>query len=205
MTAYAGLDLASVRDISAFCILIPEDDRFTVIPYFFAPKDNAFIRSRRDQVDYIGWEKEGLMELTPGDVTDYNYIEKRIKEVAEIVNIKEIAYDRWNSSMLVNSLVEDSLPMYPYGQGFASMSTPTKELEKLVLGKQINHAGNKVLRWMCSNLAMKTDPAGNIKMDKSKSTEKIDGMVALVMALGCYMNDDSSDSSTYDDRGITWI
>ena len=65
--------------------------------------------------------------------------------------------------MLVNSLVEDSLPMYPYGQGFASMSTPTKELEKLVLGKQINHAGNKVLRWMCSNLAMKTDPAGNIK------------------------------------------
>ena len=145
------------------------------------------------------------MELTPGDVTDYNYIEKRIKEVAEIVNIKEIAYDRWNSSMLVNQLVEDGLPMTPYGQGFASMSAPTKELEKLVLGKQINHAGNKVLRWMCSNLAMKTDPAGNIKMDKSKSTEKIDGMVALVMALGCYMNDDSSDTSTYDDRGIVWI
>jgi phage terminase large subunit-like protein len=148
MTAYAGLDLASVRDISAFVIIIPEDDRFTVIPYFFAPKDNAFIRSRRDQV---------------------------------------------------------GLPMESYGQGFASMSAPTKELEKLILGKQINHAGNKVLRWMCSNLAMKTDPAGNIKMDKSKSSEKIDGMVALVMALGCYMNDDSSDNSTYDDRGIVWI
>ena len=205
MTAYAGLDLASVRDISAFVLIIPEDDRFTVIPYFFAPKDNAFIRSRRDQVDYIGWGKEGLIELTPGDVTDYNYIEKKIKEVAEIVNIKEIAYDRWNSSMLVNSLVEDSLPMHPYGQGFASMSTPTKELEKLVLGKQINHGGNKVLRWMCSNLAMKSDPAGNIKMDKSKSSEKIDGMVALVMALGCYMNNDSSDSSTYDNNDIIWI
>jgi len=204
MTAYAGLDLASVRDISAFVLIIPEDDRFTVIPYFFAPKDNAFIRSRRDQVDYIGWSKENLLELTEGDVTDYNYIKKKIKEVAEVVNIKSIAYDRWNSSQLVIDLTEDGLPMESYGQGFASMSAPTKELEKLVLGKQINHAGNKVLRWMCSNLAMKTDPAGNIKMDKSKSTEKIDGMVALVMALGCYMNDDTDDSA-YNDRGILWI
>jgi len=85
------------------------------------------------------------------------------------------------------------------------MSAPSKMLEALVLGKQINHAGNKVLRWMCSNLAMKSDPAGNIKMDKSKSSEKIDGMVALVMALGCYMNNDSSDSSTYDNNDIIWI
>ena len=203
-TAFAGLDLASVRDISAFVLLIPEDDRFTVIPYFFAPKDNAFIRSRRDQVDYVGWSKENLIELTEGDVTDYNYIKRRIKEVAEIVNIKSIAFDRWNSSQLVIDLTEDGLPMESYAQGFFSMSAPTKELEKLVLGKQINHGGNKVLRWMCSNLAMKTDPAGNIKMDKSKSTEKIDGMVALVMALGSYMNDDSDDSA-YDDRGIVWI
>jgi phage terminase large subunit-like protein len=204
MTAYAGLDLASVRDVSAFVLIIPEDNRFTIIPYFFTPKDNAFIRSRRDQVDYIGWEKEGLMELTPGDVTDYKYIEKRIKEVAEIVNIKEIAYDRWNSSMLVNSLVEDNLPMIPYGQGFASLSAPTKELEKLILGKQLNHGGNKVLRWMASNVAVKSDPAGNIKFDKSKATEKIDGMVSLVMAIGSYMNDDTEESS-YDDRGIVWI
>ena len=145
------------------------------------------------------------MELTEGDVTDYNYIKRRIKEVAEVVNIKSIAYDRWNSSQLIIDLSEDGLPCEPFGQGFGSLSSPTKEIEKLVLGKQINHAGNKVLRWMCSNLAMKTDPAGNIKMDKSKSSEKIDGMVALVMALGCYMNDDSSDSSTYDDRGIVWI
>jgi phage terminase large subunit-like protein len=202
--AFAGLDLASVRDVSAFVLLIPEDDRFTIIPYFFAPKDNAFIRSRRDQVDYIGWEKEGLMELTEGDVTDYNYIKKRIQEVAEIVNIKSIAYDRWNASQLVIDLSELGLPMESYGQGFASMNNPCKSLEKLVLGKQINHGGNKVLRWMCSNLAMKSDPAGNIKMDKSKSSEKIDGMVALVMALGTYMNDDNPDSS-YEDRGIVFI
>ena len=203
-TAFAGLDLASVRDVSAFVLLIPEDDRFTVIPYFFAPKDNAFIRSRRDQVDYVGLSKEGLMELTEGDVTDYNYIKKRIQEVASIVNIKSIAYDRWNASQLVIDLTEEGLPLVPYGQGFGSMSAPCKELEKLVLGKQLNHGGNKVLRWMCSNLAMKSDPAGNIKMDKSKSTEKIDGMVSLAMALGTYMNDDHDDSS-YDDRGIVFI
>jgi len=204
MTAYAGLDLASVRDISAFVLIIPEDDRFTIIPYFFAPKDTAFVRSRRDQVDYIGWSKEDLIELTEGDVTDYNYIKKRIKEVAEIVNIKEIAYDRWNSSQLVIDLVNDGLPMIPFGQGFASLSAPTKELEKLILGKQLNHGGNKVLRWMASNVAVKSDPAGNIKFDKSKATEKIDGMVSLVMAIGSYMNDDSEESS-YDDRGIVWI
>ena len=204
MTAYAGLDLASVRDVSAFVLIIPEDERVTVIPFFFAPQENAYVRSRRDQVDYIGWGKEGLMDLTPGDVTDYNYIKEKIKEIAELVNIKEIAYDRWNSSQLVIDLVNDGLPLAPFGQGFASMSAPTKELEKMVLAKEINHGGNKVLRWMCSNLAMKSDPAGNIKMDKSKSSEKIDGMISLVMALGSYMNDDSEDSS-YDDRGIVWI
>ena len=204
MTAYAGLDLASVRDVSAFVLIIPEDERVTVIPFFFAPQENAYVRSRRDQVDYIGWGKEGLMDLTPGDVTDYNYIKEKIKEIAEVVNIKEIAYDRWNSSQLVIDLVNDGLPLAPFGQGFASMSAPTKELEKMVLAKEINHGGNKVLRWMCSNLAMKSDPAGNIKMDKSKSSEKIDGMISLVMALGSYMNDDTEDSS-YDDRGIVWI
>jgi phage terminase large subunit-like protein len=206
-TAYCGLDLATVRDVSAFIILIPEDDKFIVVPYFFVPKDNAFIRSRRDQVDYVGWAKEyeqtGMI-LTEGDVTDYTYIEKKIKEVAEILNIKEIAYDRWNSSMLVTSLVSEGLPMIPFGQGFASMSTPTKELEKLILGKQINHQGNKVLRWMASNVALKIDPAQNCKVDKSKSTERVDGIVALVMALGAFMNDDSDDSA-YDDRGILWL
>ena len=145
------------------------------------------------------------MELSEGDVTDYNYIKERIKEIAEFVNIQEIAYDRWNSSQLVIDLVNDGLPMIPFGQGFASMSAPTKELEKIVLAKELNHGGNKVLRWMCSNLAMKTDPAGNIKMDKAKSSEKIDGMIALVMALGSYMNGNTTEENPYDDRGFVFI
>ena len=84
------------------------------------------------------------MDLTPGDVTDYNYIKEKIKEIAELVNIKEIAYDRWNSSQLVIDLVNDGLPLAPFGQGFASMSAPTKELEKMVLAKEINHGGSSL-------------------------------------------------------------
>jgi len=202
---WAGLDLASVRDVSCLVLLAEIDEKLVCLPYFWTPKETAFVRSRRDGVDYIGWEKEGLMELTEGDVTDYNYIKERIKEIAEVVNIQEIAYDRWNSSQLVIDLVNDGLPMIPFGQGFASMSAPTKELEKIVLAKELNHGGNKVLRWMCSNLAMKTDPAGNIKMDKSKSSEKIDGMIALVMALGSYMNGNTSDENPYDERGFVFI
>ena len=202
---WCGLDLASVRDVSCLVLLAEIDEKLVCLPYFWTPKETAFVRSRRDGVDYIGWEKENLMELTEGDVTDYNYIKERIKEIAEVVNIQEIAYDRWNSSQLVIDLVNDGLPMIPFGQGFASMSAPTKELEKIVLAKELNHGGNKVLRWMCSNLAMKTDPAGNIKMDKAKSSEKIDGMIALVMALGSYMNGNTTEENPYDDRGFVFI
>ena len=205
MNCYAGLDLASVRDISAFVLLFVDDEKYFTIPYFFVPQENAFIRSRRDGVDYIAWEKEGFMEFTSGDVTDYNYIKKRIKEISEKVVLKKLMYDRWNASQLIIDLVDDGLPCEPFGQGFASMSAPTKELEKLILNKQINHSGNPILRWMCSNLSMKIDPAGNIKPDKSKSSEKIDGIVSLVMALGGYMNDDDKTDSNYNDRGFVFL
>ena len=205
LPVWAGLDLASVRDVSCLVLLTMIDEKYVCLPYFWTPKETAFVRSRRDGVDYIGWEKEGLMELTEGDVTDYNFIKERIKQIAEVVNIQEIAYDRWNSSQLVIDLVNDGLPMIPFGQGFASMSAPTKELEKIVIGKELNHGNNKVLRFMCSNVAIKTDPAGNIKLDKSKSTEKIDGMISLVMALGSYMNGNSKPANPYDDRGVLFI
>ena len=186
-------------------LLFVVDDKYFVLPYFFTPQENAFIRSRRDGIDYIGWNTEGYMDLTPGDVTDYDFVKKKIEEIAEVVDLRQVNYDRWNASQLVIDCVNEGLPMNPYGQGFLSMSAPTKELEKLVLKKELNHAGNPVLRWMCSNLRMKIDPAGNIKPDKSKSTEKIDGMVALVMALGAYMNADKEEDSMYNSRGITFL
>jgi phage terminase large subunit-like protein len=139
---------------------------------------------------------------TPGNVTDYDYIQEKIKELAERYQIKSIAYDRYNASQLVIRLQADGFKMSPMGQGFVSMNTPTKELEKLVYQDKIIHAGNPVLRWMCSNILLREDPAGNIKIDRGKSTEKVDGMVALVMALGEFMTGEQTGPSVYDERGI---
>src|SRR5205823_1252024 len=96
----------------------------------------------------------------------------------------EIAFDRWNATQLCIQLQSDGIEMVPFGQGFSSMTAPTKELEKMILGRQIAHGGNAVLRWMVSNVAVKQDPAGNLKPDKGKSSDRIDGVVATVMAIG---------------------
>ncbi len=205
LPCYAGLDLASIRDLTALVLAFKVENIVTIIPYFFSPTDTAWVRSRRDKVDYPGWANEGFMELTPGSVTDYNFIKSKILEVAEDFDLRALAYDRWNASQLIIDLVDEGIPCEPFGQGFVSMSQPCKEIERLVLNKEINHGGNPVLRWNISNLQMKQDPAGNLKMDKAKSTEKIDGAVALAMSIGCMMNAEAPENSTYEEGGITFF
>ena len=198
---WAGLDLASTRDISALVLLFKEDDKFIMVPYLFIPRENAKKRSERDKVDYLTWIKQGHIIATEGDVADYNYIKEKIKELSLEYRLNSLAYDRWNASQLVVDLVNDGANMAPFGQGFQSMSAPTKELEKLILGKQIIHGDNPAMNWMLSNVAIQEDPAGNIKPNKAKSTEKIDGVVALIMSLGEYMTTGDV-SSVYDGRGL---
>ena len=198
---WAGLDLASTRDISALVLLFKEDDNFIILPYFFIPEDNAKKRSERDKVDYVTWEKQGYITFTSGDVADYNFIKKKIMELGLEYNIQSLGYDRWNASQLVIDLQNEGANMSPFGQGFLSMSAPTKELEKLILGEKIIHDGNPVLGWMLSNIALQEDPAGNIKPNKAKSTEKIDGLVALIMSLGEHMTTEDI-NSVYDNRGL---
>ena len=159
----------------------------------------------KDKVPYNEWEKLGLLNITSGDIQDYEAIRIKINELREKYNIKSVAFDRWNSSQLVVNLVNDGLAMSPFGQGFASMSAPTKELEKMVLRNEINHLGNPVLRWQMSNVSLRIDPADNIKVDKAKSSDKVDGVVALVMALGEWMTDESLNGSMYYDRGLRVI
>ena len=142
---------------------------------------------------------------TEGNVVHYDYIEKFILNICEKYQLKELAYDRWNSSMLIQHLQDDEVLCVPFGQGFSSMSSPTKELMKLVLEKKIAHGGNEVLRWMMDNVIIKTDPAGNIKMDKEKSQEKIDGSVAMVMALDRAIRNGNGGESIYDQRGLLFI
>ena len=155
---WAGLDLASTRDISALVLLFKEDEKFIIVPYFFIPKENAKKRSERDKVDYMTWGKQGHIIFTSGDVADYNFIKKKIMDLGMEYRIQSIAYDRWNASQLVIDLTNDGVPMEPFGQGFQSLSAPTKELEKLILGKQIIHGDNPAMNWMLSNIALQEDP-----------------------------------------------
>ena len=203
---YGGLDLSSSNDITAFVLVFPpldEDEPYKVLPYFWIPEENMEVRVRKDHVPYDVWNKQGYLETTEGNVIHYGYIEKYIESLGERFNIREIAFDRWGAVQMVQNLEGMGFTVVPFGQGFASMSPPTKELMNLVLNKKIAHSGHPILSWMMDNVYVRQDPAGNIKMDKAKSTEKIDGAVAMVMALdrAIRCGNDTSES-VYDTRGL---
>src|SRR5574344_239309 len=183
---FAGLDLSSSTDITAFVLVFPpltEDDKYIIKPYFWIPEDTIDQRVRRDHVPYDVWQAKGSVMSTEGNVIHYGYIEAFIAELGEKYNIKEIAYDRWGAVQMSQNLEGAGFTIVPFGQGFKDMSPPTKELMKLTLEGKIAHGGNEPLRWMMDNIYVRTDPAGNIKADKEKSTERIDGAVATIMAL----------------------
>ena len=203
---YGGLDLSSTTDLTSFCLVFPpidEDEPYYVLPYFWVPEDTLEQRVRRDHVPYDVWNRQGYIETTEGNVVHYGYIEKFIEQLGDRFNIREIAFDRWGAVQMVQNLENMGFTVVPMGQGFASMSPPTKELMKLTLEKKIAHAGHPVLRWNMDNIFIRTDPAGNIKADKAKSTEKIDGAIAMIMALdrSIRCGVDTSES-VYDNRGL---
>ena len=179
------------------------DDRYYVLPYFWLPEETIGLRVKRDHVPYDIWRQQGLFMTTEGNVVHYGFIESFIEELGKIYNIKEIVYDRWGATQMSQNLENDGFTVVPFGQGFKDMSPPTKELMRLVLVKKIAHNGNPVLDWMMDNIYVRKDPAGNIKMDKEKSTEKIDGAVAMVMALDRAIKcGNDGGSSVYDGRGL---
>ena len=202
---YGGLDLSSSTDITAFVLVFPprnDTEKYMILPYFWIPEDNMRLRVRRDHVPYDVWAAEGCLQTTEGNVIHYGFIEQFIDELGTKFHIKEIAFDRWGAVQMVQNLEGMGFTVVPFGQGYKDMSPPTKELMKLTLEERIAHGGHKVLRWMMDNVFVRQDPAGNIKMDKEKSTEKIDGAVATVMALDRAIRNEGGDGSVYDDRGI---
>lgn len=188
---YAGLDLASTIDITAFVLWFKLEQGFAMLPFFFIPEDTAKERARRDGVKYLQWIEDGLIITTPGDVTDYNYLFRFISGFMAQYDIKIIHYDRWNSSQLVNNLTEAGAPMHPFGQGFRSMAAPTKEFERLALRGDIKHFHNPVFDWMLQNVQIERNAEDQIKISKRKSREKIDGVAALVNAIGAWLIDES--------------
>lgn len=228
---YGGLDLSSTTDITSFVLVFPpslggaasvprlgdgfatsccpppdKDDKYIILPYFWIPEDNLTLRVNRDHVPYDVWERQGYLQTTEGNVVHYGFIEQFIEKLGERFNIREIAFDRWGAVQMVQNLEGMGFTVVPFGQGFKDMSPPTKELMKLVLEQKIAHGGHPVLRWNMDNIYIRTDPAGNIKADKEKSTEKIDGAVATIMALDRAIRcGNDHGASVYDERGILFI
>ena len=202
---YGGLDLSSTSDITALVLAFPprnDDEKYILLPFFWLPEDTLELRCRRDHVLYDVWQKQGFIQTTEGNVIHYGFIEKFIERLGETYNIREIAYDRWNATQMVQNLEDMGFTMVPFGQGFKDMSPPSKELFKLLMEGNIVHGGNPVLKWMAGNVVMRQDPAGNIKPDKEKSVEKIDGIVASIMALDRCIRNGKGSGSVYDERGV---
>jgi len=198
---YAGLDLSTTTDISALALYFHKTR--DVVMRFWVPGDNIQKRSHKDRVPYDAWRRDGLITATPGNVIDYDFIRAEINELGRTYNIRQVAIDRWNATQLATQLAGDGFDIVEFGQGFASMSAPTKELETVLLARRLRHGANPVLRWMASNVAVKEDPAGNLKPDKSKSSERIDGIVALIMALGlASKHEGNSFDDRYADEGL---
>ncbi len=203
---YGGLDLASAIDIAAFELVFPpedEDEPYQTLSFFWIPEESMIERARKDRVPYDAWVRQGLIKATEGNVIDYRRIVQDITELGEAFNIGEIAFDRWGAFQVSQQLEGAGFTMVAFGQGYSSMSAPTKDLLRLVLDRRIAHGGNPVLRWMADNVVVSQDPAGNLKPNRAKSREKIDGIVALIMALDRAMrNQGSRSGSVYEERGI---
>ena len=219
---YAGLDLSSTIDITAWVLVFPpiqEGEPYKILARFFVPEDNIYERSKRDRVPYESWMRQGFIIPTPGNVIDYDFVLAQIDQDAQKFDLRQLAFDRWGATKLVNDLAgmgfeivasergdkksrnSTNRQLVQFGQGFASMNSPTKELMNLILSKRLAHGNNPVLTWMADNLVVREDPAGNVKPDKEKSIEKIDGIVALIMGLDRATRGDGG-SSTYEENDL---
>jgi len=200
---WGGLDLATVSDMAAFVLCFKVGEQFHLLPWFWCPEETAGVRQRKERQPYLTWAKAGLLELTPGNRIVYSHIRHRINELGKQYKIQAIAYDSWNASTISQQLHdEDGFECVEFRQGFNSMNEPMKHVMRLVLGGELCHGGNPVLRWNANNLAAKKDASDNIRPDKEHSWEKIDGMVAAIMSVGMAMQAPVKRRSVYETRGL---
>lgn len=184
----AGLDLSTTTDLTALVLVFPDDDDgYTVLPFAFCPAATIPERQRRDRVDYARWREQGLLIATEGNTVDHETIRLKVLELAGIYRIRELAYDRWNSSMLINRLVSDGIACVPVAQSNSAMNASARDLERVLAEGKLRHGGHPVLRWCAGNAISHVDPSGEIRPSKSKSVERIDLLVALLMALSRHL------------------
>jgi phage terminase large subunit-like protein len=201
LPCFGGLDLAAVSDLTAFVLWFQIGDRFIVRPYFFIPEEDLASRSRRDGVRYDQWVKDGFIETTPGNVTDWVFVTDRITQLAKKFQIRQVAFDRYGARDVATRLMDAGIEVLDWGQGFLDMSPACKRIEQLALQGRIVHGGHPVLRWNIDCCSITQDAAQNIKPVKPtrhKSTKRIDGVVAMVMAAGAHMRAEPDGGSVYD-------
>ncbi len=200
---WAGLDLASTSDITAFVLaFIGDDDLLRLLPFYWVPEETATQRDIKNRTTYQQWIDEGLIRTTPGNQTDYAFIRRDINEIAKRHDIQKIAVDRlFQGAQLGHELQQDGFKVFAHGQGFRSMPAPTAEFERRLRSGTLAHGDCPVLRWMAQNCSVELDAAGNMKPSKVKSTEKIDGIVAAIMALTLVMAREDT-TCVYSSRGV---
>lgn len=201
---YGGLDLSSKLDITAFALVFPPEERdgeYIILVFFWLPEDEMQEREDRDKFSYGHWVREGLIYPTPGNVIDYQFIRKTIKDLAGVYDIQEIGFDPWNATQTSLELTDDGLKMVPVPQNIKNLSDPTKEFEKLVVAQRLIHGGNPVLRWMVDNTVVRMDENDNIAPAKKKSTGRIDGVAAVITAMArAILHEDNR--SIFEKRGV---
>jgi phage terminase large subunit-like protein len=202
-SCWAGLDLASTRDINALSLLFRRDDVFYCFPVFWMPREPIDIRSKQDKAQAKRWAEKGLIRQTDGDVTDYGVIAADIMELSERFHIEKLAYDPWGPARALAQMLI-GMGMYAasieeFRQVIGNFAAPSKEFERRVASGTLRHSGDPVMRWMVSNVAADRDKNDNIRPSKSMSADKIDGVVATLMALGLLL--ERENASVYESTG----
>ncbi|KKN81144.1 hypothetical protein LCGC14_0323630, partial [marine sediment metagenome] len=201
-TCYGGLDLATTSDITCLVLAFPQDRGIKLLAFYWVPQETVAIRDKRDRTTYQKWVDQGIIRTTPGDMTDYGFVRKDINELADTYGIKQIAVDRvFQGAQLSHELEQDGMDVLAFGQGFRSMAAPTSEFDRLIRAGELEHGGCPVLSWHASNVSVRLDDAGCMKPSKVKSTEKIDGIVSAIMAVGLCMAHEEK-KSVYATRGV---
>jgi phage terminase large subunit-like protein len=203
-----GLDLATVQDLAAYILVFPPQEglnRWYVRPYLYCPEETIDLRTRRDNVPYADWVREGYLTATPGRTIDYKRIEADIRQTHDQFKLGPIGYDRYGAYELVTNMTAEGIEMLPVGMGFVSLNAPFKRMLSLVLNGELAHGGHPVLEWMARNCGAEQDAAGNLKPAKNASKDKIDGIIALCCALSMAMGCAPEEPSVYETHGLQRI
>jgi phage terminase large subunit-like protein len=203
-SCFGGLDLSSKLDLAALVLAFPaeEGDLIDVVCRFWLPESTIDRYAKKGQRHYKVWADDGWLTATPGDVIDYEFIRKEVNDLVKVYSLRELAFDPWGATDLATRLMGDGIQMVETRQGFKTLSEPSKDLEARVISKKIRHGGDPVLRFCVSNAVTVTDSAGNIKPDKAKASDRIDGVVALVMALSRVITANGPAENPYEERGF---